>query len=234
MEKPSRLFVPLAVAASLISADNATANGGSISASEVQSPLSLTEQFCEELRDAMRNAKGPNINDYVVGFIPNRHGTMVTIVETIINREIKTVMENGQEVRLSCFYGTTRGVRRPGEKSAKKSVESFSEDLFSLDDGSEASGFTATTLNAEYADNNMDGFPDRVTPINSTGESDYSNYMSAMRAKNSGEPPTILILNAPCVEGEAPDVCEDLGVGLDDFDAAVTAGRRALAVVDDE
>lgn len=204
MEKPSKLLVPLAAAAAITSADNALADGG---ASEwgpalMRGELSNSAKFCEELR----NAKGPNIKDYVVYFNPDRNGIQMTIA-----RAVNIVMENGDEARLSCMYGASKsggGIEAPEGIP----VKTFSERLF-LPNGP-ARNFTAVTPTATYEDYTMDGFPDNVDPKN------WFTYVEAIKGQD--------IQGAPCVEGQVPDVCEELGVGLDDFDAAIRAGRKAL------
>lgn len=224
MEKSSKLLIPLAAVAAITSADNAFADGpasawGPALMGREREELSDSAKFCEELR----YAKGPDIKDYVIYFSPELQSRFGGIRMTIEKR-ISAVMKNGDEAILSCVYDANKS---GGDVKAPEGipVNTFSKRLF-LPNGPTLN-FTAVTSTAEYIDDNTDGFPDTVNFLDQNTIFDYI----AIRGTEDGpvEQP-----NGLCVEGEDPDLCKELGVGLSDFDAAIAAGRRALAITPEE
>lgn len=232
MEKPSRLFVPLVAATAFISADNAKA----IPADEV-GPLSSREAapspdpaaFCEELRTTASNDS--DIQEFV------DDADSLNCLSMKIEKEIHTVLEDGQEVILSCLYPTRTCHFDP---RGRISVKDFSKNLFTPN--GDATILTVQTPTATYTDY-MTGLPHNVQFNAPSAKEIYDasgnySWKGTLCIDNGYYDPPCDSSNPTTSIGDCDNyptdavVCEALGIGLGDFDAAVQAGRRALRTIE--
>lgn len=245
----SRIFTPLAVAASLISAGNAKAIEGDangplvpLHAQSQSAPSPDPAAFCEELKDA------PDSDSDIQEFVEFFSVSYSNHISMQIVKEIHAVLEDGGEVILECSY--------PAEKSGldymgKTPTKDFAEKL--LAPTGRATILTVQTPTAMYKDRGVDGMPDEDVYFTAPGakaiyDATGNYYWQGTRCidnsygeQNISDPPcegydrvedSGIAERGNCDNRPLSDtaVCKTLGVGLDDFDAAIQAGRKALNV----